>query len=357
MPKINSTYSFFTEKLLLWNTQENDRNYPWRSIKDPYKIWLSEILLQQTRSDQGLAYYLKFIKQYPDIHQLAAAADDDVFLLWQGLGYYNRCKNLLITARYIAHDLKGIFPDNFDDLLKLKGVGNYTASAIASFAYNLPNAVLDGNVFRVLSRFFGLFLPIDSIEGKKHFEQLAQKHLAKQEAASYNQAIMDFGATVCKPKLPKCSVCPLAENCKALQHNYIDQLPVKAKKIKVSYRYFHFLILQIEDEFFIQQRIQKDIWQQLYQFYLIELEGDFKKSIEWKAIMPFVDKVEHQNFKYKQRLTHQLIQSDFHIVQMNKKPDFLENGQWIKKTDWRNYSFPKTILSFFEKNVLFLESN
>jgi len=353
MSKINKAYPFFTQKLLQWNQDDNDRSYPWRNLKDPYKIWLSEILLQQTRSDQGLAYYLKFTEKYKDIHQLAAAPDDEVFLLWQGLGYYNRCKNLLISARYISKELKGIFPDDYEGLLNLKGVGSYTASAIASFAYDLPHAVLDGNVYRVVARYFGVFLPIDTQEGKQKFQQLAQENLAVNDAAQYNQAIMDFGATVCKPKLPLCSICPLAESCLAFKHDYIAELPFKSKKIKVVDRYFHYFLLKFEEEIFLQQRKGKDIWQSLYELYPIEINGDFKETEEWGDLSGFVVLAEENVFQYKQRLTHQLIRTDFHEIQLNSKPEFLSHGTWISRNNLKNYSFPKTILSFLSRMYYF----
>ena len=202
-----------TTLLMNWHTYVNDRKMPWVGIKDPYKIWLSEVILQQTRVEQGMAYYEKFIENFPTITSLAAAKDETVFKLWEGLGYYNRCKNLLFTARNVVNKLNGIFPTHYDDIVALKGIGPYTAAAIASFAFNQPYAVVDGNVFRVLSRLFAIDTPIDSTNGKQQFTTLAQQLLDKENAAIYNQAIMDFGATVCKPVNPLCHDCPLLSVC------------------------------------------------------------------------------------------------------------------------------------------------
>ena len=213
---------------------------PWKGEKDPYKIWLSEVILQQTRVEQGRAYYEKFIDQFPTIQDLAKAKDEKVFKLWEGLGYYNRCRNLLHTARQITKDQKGVFPNTYDSLLSLKGVGPYTAAAIASFAFNLPYAVVDGNVFRVLSRFYGIATPIDTKEGLQIFNELADKNLAEKTPGTYNQAIMDFGATVCKPSTPDCSTCNLSAKCVAFNVNKVNQLPVKLKRITKKKRHFDF---------------------------------------------------------------------------------------------------------------------
>ncbi|HLA58283.1 MAG TPA: hypothetical protein VK622_05965, partial [Puia sp.] len=203
----------FTDRLLEWNKHQNIRSMPWKGIKDPYKIWLSEIILQQTRVEQGWSYYEKFVKAFPTIDDLARAPEEKVFKLWEGLGYYSRCKNLIHTARYISSELNGIFPDNYEDILLLKGIGPYTAAAISSFAFNEPRAVVDGNVQRVLSRYFGIAIPIDSLQGKKLFQELAQTLLDKSFAGIYNQEIMDFGAVVCKPQNPLCTQCVHQQNC------------------------------------------------------------------------------------------------------------------------------------------------
>jgi A/G-specific adenine glycosylase len=211
-PLVRDKSKLLSNALLSWNRSGNQRAMPWKGEKDPYKIWLSEIILQQTRVEQGLKYYQNFIKLFPDVHVLANAPDEAVFKAWEGLGYYSRCKNLLVTARFISTELKGVFPANYESILALKGVGSYTAAAIASFAYNLPHAVLDGNVFRVLSRIFDIEVPIDSTEGKKQFSDLADLILPKKKAGEFNQAIMDFGAVICKP-VPECHLCFFKDGC------------------------------------------------------------------------------------------------------------------------------------------------
>ena len=221
----------FSKRLLEWNQRNNKREMPWKGEKDPYKIWLSEIILQQTRVEQGLKYYNNFIKAFPDVQALAKTQDAKIFKLWEGLGYYSRCRNLIASARFIAKERKGKFPGTYDDIKSLKGVGPYTAAAIASFAFNLPYAVVDGNVFRVLARVFGINKPIDSAEGKTFFNELATELLDKKQPGLYNQAIMDFGAVVCKPALPLCTKCIIKKNCFAFLNNKVNELPVKEKKI------------------------------------------------------------------------------------------------------------------------------
>lgn len=341
--------TFFREKILFWHLEINERHHPWSEDKDPYKIWLSEIIMQQTRIEQGLPYYLKFIEKYPTIFDLAAAQNEEVFLLWQGLGYYNRCKNLLETARFIVHNFQGKFPKKYDEIRNLKGIGPYTAAAIASFAYDLPHAVLDGNVFRLLSRFWAIDLPIDNNEGKFFFSDTAQKLLPKKQSSVYNQAIMDFGATVCTPVNPHCSVCPLAPQCKALSQNLVALLPVKEKKIKIKERYFQYFLLKFGEKIYLHQRLEKDIWQNLFELFLIETKDDFEKSTEWKMIQPLVRKVEKSIFQTRQRLTHQLIQSQFHFVELENIPCLLEKSIWVNTKEIQNFAFPKTILQFLQK--------
>src|SRR6185437_15766843 len=237
---------FFFEFLIKWNRNKNKREMPWKGEKDPYKIWISEIILQQTRVQQGLTYYNRFIEAWPNIKSLAEANEQKVYKLWEGLGYYSRCRNLMASARYINDELGGRFPDTYEDILSLKGIGDYTASAIASFAFNQPYAVVDGNVFRVLARFFRIHAPIDSTEGKKIFRSLANMLLDKSNPAEYNQAIMDFGAIVCKPLLPSCSECPLQKKCVASQKNLVGLLPIKAKGIKTRQRFFNYLVVEYE---------------------------------------------------------------------------------------------------------------
>lgn len=345
-------HSFFSKTLLRWHQQDNDRSLPWKSETDPYKIWLSEIILQQTRAEQGMPYYKQFITAYPNVHQLAMAPEDEVFRLWQGLGYYNRCRNMIATAKEIAAR-GGAFPDTYEGLLALKGVGPYTAAAIASFAFGRPNAVIDGNVYRLLSRYFAISLPIDSTEGKKTFGALAQQLLVREAPAAYNQAIMDFGAVVCVPRNPNCDSCPLAQKCKALQEGSIALLPVKHKKVKVTERHFHYLILQYKDKVFIRQRNANDIWQGLYEFIIDERPGPEPGADMWPGV-PVQDKViPVLQYKGKQRLTHQLIYSYFYVQQVKRKPEVSLNGQWITEILIKNYAFPKTIVSFLHRKGYF----
>lgn len=349
--------SYFTKRLMDWHETENNRSLPWKEEKDPYKIWLSEIILQQTRSEQGLPYYLGFTKTYPAIQDIAAAPDEDVFRLWQGLGYYNRCKNMLATARYIVSELNGKFPDTYDELLALKGVGPYTAAAIGSFAFGLPTAVVDGNVYRVLSRYFGIEISSDSNEGKKLFHTLANELLDKSQSAAYNQAIMDHGATVCTPQAPKCHECPVQEKCVAYKQGLVSLLPVRSKRPVVKKRYFNYILLRSGDEVWITRRDGKDIWQNLHELFLYESEQSLPKQELLQALQ------EHSLFnsnelEYEgvltQRLTHQLIEIKFYSTDVPKKIKVLNTeGKWVKKNTLKKFGFPKSIVSFLEKKLYF----
>ncbi|WP_026836651.1 A/G-specific adenine glycosylase [Gillisia sp. JM1] len=249
----------------------NKRDLPWRKTSDPYRIWLSEIMLQQTRIEQGLPYYLSFTTAFPTVFDLANASQDEVLKLWQGLGYYSRARNLHETSKVVAYELDGKFPDNYKDLLKLKGIGDYTASAVASICYNEAAPVVDGNVYRVLARYFDIETPINSSAGQKEFKALATELMDKEDPATYNQAIMEFGALQCRPQNPLCESCPLSNSCLALKNNKIARLPFKLKKAKVKKRYFNYLVfLSEENETILEQRIGKGIWEGLYQFPLLE---------------------------------------------------------------------------------------
>ncbi len=275
MPKI---ISHFSKKLILWYLQ-NKRELPWRNTSNPYYIWLSEIMLQQTRVMQGLPYYLKFIKNYPTVNDLANATEDEVLKLWQGLGYYSRARNLHTTAKMVSEELNGIFPNNYKDLIKLKGVGDYTASAIASISFNQPEAVVDGNVYRVLSRFFGISTPINTTSGQKEFKQLAQQLIDKKQPGTFNQAIMEFGARYCVPQNPDCVNCIFNDNCLAFQHKRVTELPVKIKSKPVKTRYFNYLvIISANEHTILQQRNGKGIWHKLYEFPLIETSEEINLS-------------------------------------------------------------------------------
>jgi A/G-specific adenine glycosylase len=262
----------FSKRLLDWYETEK-RDLPWRHTKDPYVIWLSEIILQQTQVKQGLPYFQKFIKRFPTVHNLAKAEEDEVMKLWQGLGYYSRARNLHFTAKYVSETLKGKFPDNFKELKILKGIGDYTAAAIASFAFDEPVAVVDGNVQRVVSRFLGIHTPINSPEGVKEFKTKAQQLMDVSQPAAYNQAVMEFGALHCRPKSPKCMFCVFQQDCAAYQLGKVEELPVKLKKTVVKKRYFNYLIFKDQDNLtLVQKRSGAGIWKGLYQFPLLESE-------------------------------------------------------------------------------------
>ena len=266
----------FSQIILRWYHQ-NKRELPWRTTNEPYKIWLSEIMLQQTRVAQGLPYYLKFLDAFPTVFDLAAAPEQKVLKLWQGLGYYSRARNLHATAKTIAELHNGKFPDTYEGLKGLKGVGDYTASAIASICFNLPEPVVDGNVYRVLSRYFGVDLAINSSEGVKYFKKLAKEVMDAGNIADYNQGIMEFGAVQCAPKSPNCSDCPLNDGCRALNENKVHVLPFKERKTKLRNRYFNYLVyLDDDDNTMIEQRRERGIWQNLYQFPLLESEKEIE---------------------------------------------------------------------------------
>lgn len=354
--KKNSIYlGQFTRDLMEWHETGNRRQMPWKGEKDPYRIWLSEIILQQTRVEQGMAYYLRFLKKYPNVQALASAADQEVFKLWEGLGYYSRCRNLLHTARTIIHQYNGVFPQSYEELLTLKGVGSYTASAIASFAYGLPYAVVDGNVLRVLARYFGVHLPVNEGSGKEKLSQLAQAQLDKKRPAAYNQAIMDFGATVCKPLQPHCSSCALSIGCKAFQKNMVGTLPIKTPKPPRKKRYFVYFILCNKGKIWVQERTDNDIWRHLSEFYLSE--GKNMADLSTQKIKSFMS---DQNWTIssmdifpgtsRQLLTHQEILTTFVRVVLNKKPNLPKIGMWATKSELQQLAFPVTIHSFLEKN-------
>ena len=343
-----------TTLLMDWHLNINNREMPWKGEKDPYKIWLSEVILQQTRVDQGMAYYEKFVLNFPTVNDLAVAKDEDVFKLWEGLGYYNRCKNLLYTARFIVNSLAGKFPDKYEDILALKGVGPYTAAAIASFAFNKPFAVVDGNVFRVLSRLFAIATPIDSNEGKQQFATLAQEILDKDNPALYNQAIMDFGATVCMPVNPQCNSCQLQTVCKAYLEGVVNRLPIKEKILLKKNRWFYYFIIQHNNEVLVEKRIAKDIWENLFEFYLLESgeQMDWEESSvkEWLNQQLGVEKAEVISISstQKQQLTHQQIRGQFISVKIDAIPNNLKHHQWLPTADLGKLAFPKFINQFLE---------
>lgn len=338
----------FAKRLLQWHKTANHRLMPWKGEKDPYKIWLSEIILQQTRVEQGLAYYEKFTRHYPTVLDLAAAEDNQVFKDWEGLGYYNRCRNLLHTARYIASELKGAFPASYEGLLQLKGIGPYTAAAISAFAFNLPFAVVDGNVFRVLSRVYGIADPIDSAKGKTLFNELADANLDKKSPALYNQAIMDFGATMCKPAAPKCGSCPMQDICLAYTTGVVNQLPVKEKILQKKLRYFTWLLLEADEKIFVHKRAPGDIWADLHEFYLIETVAKPDWDIEEIGLLLDQQlKAEVQSVTAlkptTQQLTHQKIMGYFFHVKLRSIPQALAGQHWLNKSAIGRLAFPKML--------------
>ncbi|HLW33433.1 MAG TPA: A/G-specific adenine glycosylase [Aequorivita sp.] len=319
----------FSNKLILWYLQHK-RMLPWRKTTLPYQIWLSEIILQQTRVSQGLPYYLKFLEAYPKVSDLAQASETEVLKLWQGLGYYSRARNLRATAKMVSEEMEGVFPNNHKDLMKLKGIGDYTASAIASICFNEAQAVVDGNVYRVLSRIFGISTPINSGAGSKQFKQLAQELIDKEQPGTFNQAIMEFGALYCIPQNPDCENCIFKKSCMAFQENRVAELPVKTKAIPIKKRYFNYLVtISGADRTLIQQRLKKGIWHKLFEFPLIETEFEvdihsleklpqfktFSKTHSIESVCLFNEKpIVH-------KLSHQHLYARFWIVYALKDPN------------------------------------
>lgn len=323
----------FAATLLQW-FKNNGRSLPWRETKDAYAIWLSEVILQQTRIVQGMSYWERFMAQWPTINDLAAATEDEVLKAWQGLGYYSRARNLHTAAQQVAN--LGEFPQTFKELKLLKGVGDYTAAAIASIAFGEPVAVVDGNVYRVLSRYYGIDTPIDSTEGKKEFQALAQSLLPINEPADYNEAIMDFGATQCTPNSPHCSACPLCETCVAFREQRINELPVKSKKVKQRERHFTYLYIEYERKIAIHQRGAGDIWQGLWEFPQAEQLTSSEDSA-WKTEAQLLQK------GVKHILTHQILLADIYLWQPTRRPQLPSEFIWIEKQDLENYALPRLI--------------
>ena len=315
----------FTTSILQW-FRENGRSLPWRDTKDAYAIWLSEIILQQTRIEQGRPYWERFMRRWPTVELLAEASEDDILREWQGLGYYSRARNLHAAARQICE--RGGFPDTIEGLKSLKGVGDYTAAAIGSFAFGLPAAVVDGNVYRVLARHFGIATPINTTEGKHEFAALAQQLLPPKEAADYNQAVMDFGALQCTPVSPDCSVCPLQESCVALREGWVDQLPVKERKLQVKERLLTYVYIRCNGETAIHRRGQGDIWQGLYEPWLTE-------QVPAGAVL-CVRRQKHV-------LTHRVLYADLWLWQTDRRPQLPAGYFWIPEGDIDRYAVPRLI--------------
>lgn len=325
---IPETQNLIIQKLHGWY-KINKRDLPWRNTTDPYQIWISEVILQQTRVNQGLDYFNRFVERFPTVKKLAQAEEDEVLKYWQGLGYYTRARNLHKAAKQISENHNNKFPYNYADVRNLAGIGDYTAAAICSFGSNQPYAVVDGNVYRVLSRLFGISTPIDSGKGKKEFSDLAQNLLSKTEPALHNQAIMEFGALQCTPVSPDCVNCPLQSICQAFALNTIPDLPVKQLKTKTSKRYFNYLFINYNDKTFLQKRTGKDIWQNLYEFPLIESNkllslSELTENNEFKALFEGISTVEiiKTTNPIKRILSHRIIIAQFitiSISQVNEK--------------------------------------
>jgi A/G-specific adenine glycosylase len=339
----------FSNTLTAWYL-ENKRDLPWRKTTNPYLIWLSEIMLQQTRVAQGLPYYYAFTTAFPTVFDLANASEEQVLKLWQGLGYYSRARNLHATAKYIAFDLKGIFPDNYMDLLKLKGVGDYTAAAIASFSYNEKVPVVDGNVFRVLARYFNFETDISSTKAKNEFKKLAFEVISEKNPALFNQAIMEFGALQCVPKSPNCNVCVFANSCAAFSLKKVQHLPIKTKVSKVSNRFLNYLfILDSENKTQIAQRTSKGIWQNLYEFPVIETENfESEEEIASKINLEYknIEKLTLlTNETTNHKLSHQLLNIRFWKINVSNS---LENGFDFQSVN--QFPFPIVIHNFIQNN-------
>jgi len=333
---------FFSKTALDW-FEENQRQLPWRGETDPYKIWVSEIILQQTRVNQGWDYYERFIEKFPDVKSLSETPLQDVLHVWQGLGYYSRARNMQIAAQQIMQEYKGIFPCNYVEIRKLKGIGNYTAAAIASIAYKLPYPAVDGNVLRVITRIFGIYEDISQPKTVKNITMLCNQLMGNENPGDFNQALMELGAIQCTPKNPKCEICPFSNNCTAFTHNQIDILPIKSNKIKIKERFFHYFIFLKEQKTIIEQRRENDIWKNLYQFPLIELETDYqiitKKMLlnsGFGNIKPiFIKEVKH-------KLTHQHLSIRFYLVN-NYFPKLQNNWLSISIDHLEKYPFPVVI--------------
>ncbi|MBE6288475.1 MAG: A/G-specific adenine glycosylase [Mediterranea massiliensis] len=344
--------NLFTQTLLTWY-EVNKRDLPWRNTTDPYRIWISEIILQQTRVAQGMDYFLRFMERFPNLSSLAEANEEEVMRYWQGLGYYSRARHLHQAAR----SMNGVFPKRYEEVRALKGVGDYTAAAICSFAYGLPYAVVDGNVYRVLARYFGIEVPIDSTEGKKLFSSMADEMLDKKSPAIYNQAIMDFGALQCTPQSPRCLDCPLAEGCMAMRQGLVDALPVKQHKTKVENRYFNYIYVRTGAQTFINKRVGNDIWKGLFELPLVETttdvaEEDFMALPQVQALLangetPITVRMLSRGVKHV--LSHRVIYANFYEFVLPEETRSFAAYRKIPIADLHHYAVPRLIQAFLEK--------
>lgn len=346
--------SVFSQVLIDWY-KENGRRLPWRELSDPYLIWISEIILQQTQVKQGYDYYLRFVERFPDVTTLASASEDEVMKYWQGLGYYSRARNLHAAAK----SMNGVFPTDYQGVLALKGVGDYTAAAICSFAYGLPYAVVDGNVYRVLSRYLGIDTPIDSTPGKKLFAATAQELLDQKHPDSYNQAIMDFGALQCTPKSPDCIRCPLADSCAAFATGAVNVLPVKQHKTKTTNRYFNYIYVRMGTHTFLHKRSGNDIWKNLFEFPLVESETllseeEFLRSDAFRAFLVLGEPITVRTVcrEIKHVLSHRIIYANFYEVTLPEGSEAFNTFLRIDLNDLERYAVSRLMHLFIEKYVL-----
>lgn len=348
---------FFSGILLKWY-DNNKRELPWRDTKNSYAIWLSEIILQQTRIDQGLAYYLRFVEAYPTIYDFAEASEDEILKMWQGLGYYSRARNMHFAAKTIVHDFEGKFPADYESLLKLKGVGDYTAAAIASISFNLPHATVDGNVYRVLSRIYGIETPIDTTGGKKAFTKLANELLDRTQPGEFNQALMEFGALHCTPKNPSCESCPFNNVCLAFKNGVVNSFPVKQGKTKIRKRYFNYLVIEDGSSTYIIKRTAKDIWKNLYEFPMVETDEKKDDSEAVLGLQNYLSSsskitISGETTWQKQVLSHQHIFYRFIYVEIDDKKNMPSVLIKVNKKDIFNFAVPKPIEKELEKNNWF----
>ncbi len=342
----------FSEEIINWYI-DNKRDLPWRDIRDPYRIWVSEVILQQTRVVQGYDYYLRFIELFPTVEALAKATEDEVLKCWQGLGYYSRARNMHAAAK----SMNGVFPTTYEGVLALKGVGEYTAAAICSFAYKMPYPAIDGNVYRVLSRCFGIEEPIDTANGKRFFKDLSEELIDKQRPDLYNQGMMEFGALHCTPKSPDCLICPFSSHCRALSEGTINLLPIKKTKVKVTSRYFNYFYVEVgEDNVLLNKREQKDVWKNLYEFPLIEVceKKSLQQIIKEDLFIKWFQGIDEMEIKLiledvKHVLSHQIIYTNFYHVRIPYKKEALNSFLEIKKSDLEKYPVSRLISEFINK--------
>ncbi len=341
----------FNNELVQWY-KTNKRELPWRSTSEAYIIWLSEIILQQTRVEQGLPYFHRFLEQYPDVTSFAAAGEDDILKLWQGLGYYSRGRNMLKTARMVQEIYKGKFPETYEQLIKLKGIGQYTAAAIASFSANEAKAVVDGNVYRVLARYFGIYEPINGTKGQKTFQLMADELLDKHQPGLHNQAMMEFGAMLCKPKSPDCQICPVRLGCYAFNNNAIADLPVKLNKLKIRERFFNYFLVTDGDAVLMNKRGDKDIWANMYDLPLMETSSllNMDELISLPEVTGFFGdhiKIAESSVIKKHVLTHQRLY--VRLIKLQTPPLKLKEGWFfIPVEEMKKLAIPRSVFLFLE---------